>query len=46
MAKCKWRKFKLGYLTNCGREINRKPLNFKFCPFCGKEIYIARLKSE
>lgn len=37
---CEWKPARIGYRTKCGKEINRKPLNFVFCPFCGKKIEV------
>lgn len=38
METCVWLKFRYGFRTECDRQINRKPKNFKFCPYCGKLI--------
>lgn len=46
MDECVWYIFKLGYRTTCNHEISRKPINFKYCPFCGKLIKVPKYKCK
>ena len=41
---CGWYPCARGYKTYCGSELNRKPKNFIFCPFCGEEIELLEYK--
>ena len=42
--KCSWSRNWYGYSTECGYSTKNSIRNFRYCPYCGKELHYGRKK--
>lgn len=48
MSECRWKYLKMiGYVTECEHvPLDSPPLNYAFCPFCGKDLIVEKPSGE